>query len=503
MNCESSFKIKRKNDTVTQNCDKDTNKTSTWTVEEEDEVICTPDVLSLMEEEESPEKEDHKNAPPGQPYLRVKLFAKEQEQLQTNNQEHPYAKTPLEHVYRPLLPATLQFQQPIPAQTLNIVNRPPLLTYQSATHRPLFFQSFPIGQTQPAQIAPLRVLAPVQLITPNESNNFSDWFDKAAQQAASVNCHLTSKLVELSKEQKAAESVEQMAFVHNKLQELLSSTVNALIQVRKKLRTDFLNDLQKMKFPRSLNKANSSQAVISDNLVPKVNNVSESIPSVSSPILQSTLSNNVTKPRLKVKTLDELLSVPSEYIVIPDTPPPLVKLNNTRNENHVSSSNMEITNQNLESNLENIHNKSTTQVTDKACNDETAFLVKQALNDSLFEYTFAENSKCIVKDISNEEFRKMLSVRVCLEKKFSSGTPKTNPKKGFVPFELKPPLVMKIQVNNDNTFKVNGNEMSNGSVFNKSIDNEAISNDNTVDNRETHEGDQITTDSGIEVDTLN
>lgn len=67
-----------------------------------------------------------------------------------------------------------------------------------------------------------------------------EWFEKTVRAAARVNSNLSYTLTQLNRAQTNAQSVEALAVVHNKLQEILSTSINSLIQIRKNLRTEFI-----------------------------------------------------------------------------------------------------------------------------------------------------------------------------------------------------------------------------------------------------------------------
>lgn len=67
-----------------------------------------------------------------------------------------------------------------------------------------------------------------------------EWFERTVIAAARVNSNLSYTLTQLNRAQANATSVELLAVVHNKLQEILSSSINSLISIRKKLRLEFI-----------------------------------------------------------------------------------------------------------------------------------------------------------------------------------------------------------------------------------------------------------------------
>lgn len=158
----------------------------------------------------------------------------------------------------------------------------------------------------------------------------NNWFNQAATITSTIVARLSTSLVDLSNEQANATSVEQLATVHNKLQELLSSSVNSMIQVRKNLRNEFLNDLNKMKFTavpkqqqkttvvaRANNKIMNSQPVVvdDDDDVIIVNNEEEDpLAITTAPSVDTTV--NLVSPEVKVKEIMTSKIVPGPGIKI-------------------------------------------------------------------------------------------------------------------------------------------------------------------------------------------
>ncbi|XP_030761331.1 uncharacterized protein LOC115886369 [Sitophilus oryzae] len=76
-----------------------------------------------------------------------------------------------------------------------------------------------------------------------------EWFEKTVRASARVNSNLSYTLTQLNRQQSVATSVEALAVVHNKLQEVLSTSINTLIQIRKNLRTEFIAGIKNIKLP--------------------------------------------------------------------------------------------------------------------------------------------------------------------------------------------------------------------------------------------------------------
>ncbi|XP_048517094.1 uncharacterized protein LOC125502572 [Dendroctonus ponderosae] len=193
-----------------------------------------------------------------------------------------------------------------------------------------------------------------------------EWFEKTVRAAARVNSNLSYTLTQLNRQQSQAANVEALATVHNKLQEVLSTSINSLIQIRKNLRTEFIAGIKTIKFPpkpvtgvtskppnapivlnddddvifiNPTSTASQSQAlsakvqgtlILSKKLIQKSNPFVNPKPSTSglNAIKISGVTTTATPPApvkggfLKVRSFTSLQSVPSECITIPDDPPP-------------------------------------------------------------------------------------------------------------------------------------------------------------------------------------
>lgn len=340
-----------------------------WNTEEEDEVVCTPDLSGIIgNDESSPNSTDLTNSKPikptilpnvmtSTPFIRVKSFA--QQRLNFPHTEPP----------------PLAFRLPILA---------PLQCIRPAT----FILSPPVSNVPIAN--------KITLDTTNQSP--SDWFQTATQETAKINSSLTTKLVALAEEKKKTTNVEQMANIHNKLQELLSASVNSLIQVRKKLRTNFMQDIQNFKMNVSSGAKNNKPVTAVRSDIVKVAR------SEKSTILHAQLTRDIHES-----------NADAECIVIDDD----------------SSENGDESITESEVNSAEEQNPAENECIPTGCDQETAFLIKQALIESKFEYIVSKNMDIEVDGIPKDELKEMLSVRVCLELDYSSGTPASNPKKNF------------------------------------------------------------------------
>ncbi|KAG5879805.1 hypothetical protein JTB14_013451 [Gonioctena quinquepunctata] len=121
-----------------------------------------------------------------------------------------------------------------------------------ATPSPGFIKILPGGVRVPGN-APNRLpsVRPPALrpLRPNVPQMKHEWFEKTVRAAARVNSNLSYTLTQLNRAQASATSVEALAVVHNKLQEILSTSINSLIQIRKNLRTEFIAGIKNIRFP--------------------------------------------------------------------------------------------------------------------------------------------------------------------------------------------------------------------------------------------------------------
>lgn len=177
----------------------------------------------------------------------------------------------------------------------------------------------------PPALAPIRAPA---IKSQTWSPMKHEWFEKTVRAAARVNSNLSYTLTQLNKAQSNASSVEQLAVVHNKLQEILSSSINSLIQIRKNLRTEFIAGIKTIRFPPKKPSVDpNDDDVIIINPEPTIAPNSIKISKSSTQVIQntnsqSTSSTTPSKGYLKVRSFSQLQNVSSECITIPDDDPP-------------------------------------------------------------------------------------------------------------------------------------------------------------------------------------
>nr|CAI5835056.1 unnamed protein product [Callosobruchus analis] len=126
----------------------------------------------------------------------------------------------------------------------------------ATTPSPGYIKILPGGVVVPGNTPrPVRLMTPrpqppaMRAQTPNQSQIKHEWFEKTVRAAARVNSNLSYTLTNLNRAQAAATSVEALAVIHNKLQEILSTSINSLIQIRKNLRAEFIQGIKNARFP--------------------------------------------------------------------------------------------------------------------------------------------------------------------------------------------------------------------------------------------------------------
>ncbi|CAH1957279.1 unnamed protein product [Acanthoscelides obtectus] len=176
-----------------------------------------------------------------------------------------------------------------------------------------------------------------------------EWFEKTVRAAARVNSNLSYTLTNLNRAQAAATSVEALAVVHNKLQEILSTSINSLIQIRKNLRAEFIQGIKNTRFPPKNQTGAAPATPLSPTPTPSTSKAADQdddviiISPASSPIPAAKVSTPVAstskpstsrageadrcggRPFLRVKSLTALQNVTAECITIPDDPPEVEK----------------------------------------------------------------------------------------------------------------------------------------------------------------------------------
>ncbi|KAI4463153.1 transcriptional regulator atrx [Holotrichia oblita] len=301
-------------------------KAKDWNRKEEAEVVCTPDLSTLMETAPPPLASAAKSVESNKSLFFSGETNKEVNHIPLKSKETVIT---LPKLIRP----EGKKMYTIAPKTMVISNAN---NFQRMSTNFIRFQA-PAVKFVPSinKLSPILSSIPAQ-ITPGAKH---EWYDKAAAVVATITSTLSTTLINLTKEQKGAKSVEQLANIHNKLQELLSSSVNSLIQVRKNLRAEFLDDLNKLKFSSTYSYRNNLSSMKSDTkssvnieksdeneedddvIIVNSETSSNRLLSEPPPLVKISSEKSNLRPYLKVRSVSQLLTVSSECITIPDDPP--------------------------------------------------------------------------------------------------------------------------------------------------------------------------------------
>ncbi|XP_030759930.1 uncharacterized protein LOC115885233 [Sitophilus oryzae] len=254
---------------------------------------------------------------------------------------------------KPGVPTSYTIQRPTLGQTPSIIK---LVPQRPQGPRPI------IRPTSSLPVNNRTILNTVLTTTQNKLTTTStvkhEWFEKTVRASARVNSNLSYTLTQLNRQQSVATSVEALAVVHNKLQEVLSTSINTLIQIRKNLRTEFIAGIKNIKLPPKQPVPTAPILVKDDDdvifvnpAVSKAQTFPPPPPLVFQPVAAAAtkqITASVTlEPRpstskapvpvveadkpaspvprggfLKVRSFSALQNVTSECITIPDDPPP-------------------------------------------------------------------------------------------------------------------------------------------------------------------------------------
>lgn len=406
-----------------------------WKTEgEEEEVVCAPDLSLLMDDDDGPELPPQSVMPNNIRLNSIRFVAPA-----PVNQTMP---KPLV-LQRP----SIRLRPPVYVRSPIVIN--PTVAGSPVGLQPSFLnEALSAARNQNGGIIPfLPTLAPLHsrnLSAPSSSVDNTapklmpglkhEWFESSARATAKVHTKLSYEISLLSKDQSKASTIEELAKIHNKLQEVLSTSINSLIQVRRNLRSEFLAGLNKLKFSRN-NNVQTAIKNVGSHLIKKQPLLSASSVTETIDLVDNSQSEEaVPKPRsyLKVRTVDELLNIPSECITIPDdyekdsdtASCPVVKETESRKAvkvvDDVSSPAVTCdTLENSDSNKENREKFNTkTGISDKNKampqeeNEPITAEIKRALFESKMEQLISDNLQYNCKGISLKDLKHMLSARV-------------------------------------------------------------------------------------------
>ncbi|XP_018324269.1 uncharacterized protein LOC108736369 isoform X2 [Agrilus planipennis] len=271
-----------------------------------------------------------------------------------------------------------------------------------------------------------------------------EWFERATQLSKRVNYTLSSRLESLAVEQNTALTLEELANVHNKLQEVLSNSINSLIQVRKNLRSEFLDGLTKLKFSTTITPSTSLSEDDDDVICVDDNEKQQKQPLNNQP---PPVTEN--KPRagafIKVRPLATLINPEAPIEIIDDIEKTVlstmdkaktaedtrkiteVATNETKDKNEENESNKKEPNKeesNKEEPKKEEHNKASPnneivqqkdelKDVDENLNPEVLKQIQDAIEQSKLEKMLHDTVRA---DIPTEELKRFLSVKVILKR---------------------------------------------------------------------------------------
>lgn len=236
-------------------------------------------------------------------------------------------------------------------------------------------------------------------------------FDKITQATAQVNQNLNSKICALSNEQKSITTIEDFAKMHNDLQDILSGIIQSFVEIKKNLRTDFIKDLKNLKFVdndknnKELESSQDDNDVIVIDPVP-TEPVIEPVP-ISNALPQQTVT---VKKHISVKPPSELLT-PSAIAQLN-----LIKLTEAQPKNIDPPIPVDVP------------NKEVIEAPDKINNGVPA-------SEPLSQLA-TKNLQSIKTNISQDFLKQMATVRVVLDKKLGSNTIHSHSCKEYKPFKI-------------------------------------------------------------------
>lgn len=387
--------------------------------QEEEEVVCAPDLLSFMDEDDQIDgvvvEKPTQPTPPAPP---------------------PLVPTPTFRLVTPVvLPKNAVFVQNPVRNTLVVQNQPsPALVHNPASMVQVKGKQIVLNTTLNNPITPQNIgnltssvekvsTHKITLKTPNQAlpklvpGLKYEWFEQATKNTVDIQTKLSFNISTLNAQKDTATTMDDLAKIHNKFQEVLSKSINSMIQIRRTLRNDFLSSLNQLKF---IKKAEELRPEDDDDDVVFVD---ATVPQKPPEPVQSTsvAAERPHGPYLKVRSVSQLFNVPSECITIPDDV--IEKITESKKEEDARRREAAATNDSNKENINNDSNKINTVASkeDSEPKNETVEItpeIQKAMFESKIEKLISDNYKYKIKGISVKEFKRMLSARVYVSKNY-------------------------------------------------------------------------------------
>lgn len=400
-----------------------TNTSSTWVETHEDEVVCTPDISMLMDEEESHQ----------QPHF-------------TMPENDPLSDGTPETLPPPMVPMT-----PGVAADGRLVNQ---TKSKVAKKTPASRLGYTISPKVMKKVdAKGKAISNVVKKSIAFDKLQYNWFEKATKLTIDVNQSLSTKLSTLSKNECTVQSLSSLAQMHNDLQAMLSGAINSLMEVRKTLRSDFIASLKKLQFTESTDETHPTLVINNSDVIEVdpttvVEENSDSSPQGSrnyikvkptSELLASsviTIPDDAT-PQEPLPTPQERPTTPQERPTSPEErPTTLEELLTTPKPSTRSPEPGQV---NCEPEEDDQNQTEDLSEISESLNPETVTQIKRALLESKFEKIVNENLS-VNANLPRDDLKKMASVRVVLSPNYIAKTPPSK-----LPKQYSPPNVSQSQ----------------------------------------------------------
>lgn len=449
--------------------------------EEQEEVVCAPDLLSLMgdydhTETVNPDFSNLQTSPPIPPYCPIMpSYSRSSPPPLFPAPPRPPAFSMLNN-YRLMSPVILP-QSPAfvqnPARSSVIMQTPHIDTAPKKQKQALVQNPASMVKTKGKQII-LNTTLKNPITTQNIGNltgtvekvsthkitlknphtvgsrlapgsNY-EWFDAAAKSSIDIQTKLSVTISQLSSSRERATTMEDLAEIHNRFQESLSNSINSMIQIRKSLRNEFLASLNNLKFIKTVQnpREDDDDVVFVKSLSPTQQH---SLPPPQPPPPSSSLNNKSHGPYLKVRSVSQLLNLPSECITIPDEVIEKITENkkeedakkrqeqkeskedscdisndsNKENVDRLAANSIEIIDNDSTNNTETNDNieksEQTTTKKRQPENDDIARKTRKAIFEKKIEKLVKDNLKYNVKGVRRRDLHRWLSARVYVSEK--------------------------------------------------------------------------------------
>lgn len=237
-----------------------------------------------------------------------------------------------------------------------------------------------------------------------------DWFQNAFKNTTAINQNLTKILSEISKTPQTISSIEGYTQLHNKYQEILQNTIISLKIIARKLQTDFISDLKKMKFHAEHNAVYQPYSNNSDEDIIVIDADS----SISEQSKDKLATENVLGNIAKINSTAFLQSLLDG------------KFENKMSENRMIEQCMNLTESSANSDnaVNNDIQISKAEQPNKDSSEISDNMKSKRVIENKFESIYKENLNIPTRGIEPNELKRMISVRVMVTTNYDPTIPK-------------------------------------------------------------------------------